>query len=362
LAGECPARATEALIVDQIRSGLSARPDLPQKIISALARDKASVKSAALFGYLFAATSGEAFGAEHYFAVYRVKRPEEIDVAIRAPDVGQVVDDAHEPPCAANRLKSCSLLYIFLERKSCSCVVSLLSLCSATRSDGVENVPVILVVEDEHLVQRVAEDCLTDAGFKTAMASTSENAVELFDGSDGKYRPLVTDINLGRGGIDGWDVARRHCKDGGLHLRNASQSNVIALSALNKPQPTKSRPDPHSEQKCGASDRQPACRVKRLWREPSPSRMLRRHSCNETRTGRQTYDHFQYQKNNAALATSNRANAGWIGLFHSLDSQYSTVASLNFQNLVLAAFASAVWNCSSAAEVAIVLNEADQPT
>jgi hypothetical protein len=41
-----------------------------------------------------------------------------------------------------------------------------------------------------------------------------------------------------------------------------------------------------------------------------------------------------------------------------LDSKYEQVTSLKFNNPVLTAFASAVWNCSSAAEVAIVLNEA----
>ena len=71
-----------------------------------------------------------------------------------------------------------------------------------------ENLPVILVVEDDHLVQSIVEDSLKDAGFEIAIASSGENAVELLDASDGKYRALVTDINLGRGGIDGWDVAR----------------------------------------------------------------------------------------------------------------------------------------------------------
>ena len=71
-----------------------------------------------------------------------------------------------------------------------------------------ENLPVILVVEDDHLVQSVIEDGLTDGGFEIEIASSGENAVELLDMSDGKYRALVTDINLGRGGIDGWDVAR----------------------------------------------------------------------------------------------------------------------------------------------------------
>jgi DNA-binding response OmpR family regulator len=72
----------------------------------------------------------------------------------------------------------------------------------------VENLPVILVVEDDHLVQSVIEDGLTDGGFEIEIASSGENAVELLDTSDGKYRALVTDINLGRGGIGGWDVAR----------------------------------------------------------------------------------------------------------------------------------------------------------
>ena len=72
----------------------------------------------------------------------------------------------------------------------------------------VENLLVILVVEDDQLVQSVVEESLTDGGFETVIASSGENAVELLDASDGKYRALVTDINLGRGGIDGWDVAR----------------------------------------------------------------------------------------------------------------------------------------------------------
>jgi hypothetical protein len=74
----------------------AARPDLPEKIISALARDKAAGESTALFDYLFIAAPGEAFGAEHHFAGYRVLHPEEVDIAIRAPDSGQVIESAHE--------------------------------------------------------------------------------------------------------------------------------------------------------------------------------------------------------------------------------------------------------------------------
>jgi DNA-binding response OmpR family regulator len=69
----------------------------------------------------------------------------------------------------------------------------------------VEKLPVILVVEDDQLIQRVVEESLTDGGFEIVIASSGENAVELLDGT---YRALVTDINLGRDKIDGWDVAR----------------------------------------------------------------------------------------------------------------------------------------------------------
>ena len=71
-----------------------------------------------------------------------------------------------------------------------------------------EHLPVILVVEDDQLVQSVVEESLTDGGFEIVIASSGENAVELLDASEGKYRALVTDINLGRDNIDGWDVAR----------------------------------------------------------------------------------------------------------------------------------------------------------
>ncbi len=70
-----------------------------------------------------------------------------------------------------------------------------------------ENLQIILVVEDDQLLQGLIEESLTDAGFATVLASSGENAVELLLASEGKYRALVTDINLGSG-IDGWDVAR----------------------------------------------------------------------------------------------------------------------------------------------------------
>jgi DNA-binding response OmpR family regulator len=72
----------------------------------------------------------------------------------------------------------------------------------------VENLPVILVAEDDHLIRSVVEESLADGGFEIVTASSGENALELLDTSEGKYRALVTDINLGRDKIDGWDVAK----------------------------------------------------------------------------------------------------------------------------------------------------------
>ena len=72
-----------------------------------------------------------------------------------------------------------------------------------------ENLLIILVVEDDPLIQTIVEDALTDGGFEIAIASSGETAVESLNASDTKYRALVTDINLGRGKMDGWEVARR---------------------------------------------------------------------------------------------------------------------------------------------------------
>jgi CheY-like chemotaxis protein len=57
--------------------------------------------------------------------------------------------------------------------------------------------PTILVVEDDDLIQSVVEETLKDGGFEIHIASSAKQAVEKFDGASGKYRVLVTDINLG---------------------------------------------------------------------------------------------------------------------------------------------------------------------
>jgi DNA-binding response OmpR family regulator len=72
-----------------------------------------------------------------------------------------------------------------------------------------EDAPVILVIEDDQLIQGVVEEALTEGGFEIGIASSGENAVKMLEASDGKYRALVTDVNLGRDRMDGWEVAKR---------------------------------------------------------------------------------------------------------------------------------------------------------
>jgi DNA-binding response OmpR family regulator len=72
----------------------------------------------------------------------------------------------------------------------------------------VDELPVILIVEDDEGIQTVVEDALTEAGFEPAIAASGEEALTLLKGNKGKYRALVTDINLG-GRIDGWEIAQQ---------------------------------------------------------------------------------------------------------------------------------------------------------
>lgn len=71
-----------------------------------------------------------------------------------------------------------------------------------------EDLPVILVVEDDGPIQGIVEDALTDGGFEPAIAASGEEAVTLLKGGQVKYRALVTDVNL-KGRTDGWEVARQ---------------------------------------------------------------------------------------------------------------------------------------------------------
>ena len=71
-----------------------------------------------------------------------------------------------------------------------------------------EDLPIILVVEDDQLVQGLLEEALTEARFEPAIVSSAEEAVTLLKGRTTSYRALVTDVKL-RGRMDGWEVARQ---------------------------------------------------------------------------------------------------------------------------------------------------------
>jgi CheY-like chemotaxis protein len=75
-------------------------------------------------------------------------------------------------------------------------------------SGALDELPVILVVEDEPLIQSLVDEALADGGFEPAVTSSGEEAVTLLKGHKGKYRALVTDINL-QGKMDGWEVAQQ---------------------------------------------------------------------------------------------------------------------------------------------------------
>jgi DNA-binding response OmpR family regulator len=67
--------------------------------------------------------------------------------------------------------------------------------------------PVILVIEDEDVIQALVEDALSEGGFQIATVKTGEEAVTLLKSGLTPYRALVTDVNL-LGRLDGWEVAR----------------------------------------------------------------------------------------------------------------------------------------------------------
>lgn len=71
-----------------------------------------------------------------------------------------------------------------------------------------ENSIVILVVEDELMIQSVVQEALEEGGFEIVIASSGEEAARLLAKDAKRFRALLTDVNLGRDRMDGWDVGR----------------------------------------------------------------------------------------------------------------------------------------------------------
>jgi DNA-binding response OmpR family regulator len=70
----------------------------------------------------------------------------------------------------------------------------------------VNELPVILVVEDDYPIQDIVEEALKDGGFTADILSSGEEALTLFRGNLKNYRALVTDVAL-KGRLNGWEVA-----------------------------------------------------------------------------------------------------------------------------------------------------------
>ena len=66
--------------------------------------------------------------------------------------------------------------------------------------------PLLLVVEDDYPVHDILEDALTEAGFAAEIHTSGEEALTLFRGRLRDYRALITDVAL-KGRLNGWEVA-----------------------------------------------------------------------------------------------------------------------------------------------------------
>ncbi|OKO74610.1 transcriptional regulator [Bradyrhizobium sp. NAS80.1] len=68
-------------------------------------------------------------------------------------------------------------------------------------------VPIVLVIEDEQLLQEIIHDALKEAGFDLTTVASGREAVAMIESDAVKYSALVTDVNL-KGPMKGWEVAR----------------------------------------------------------------------------------------------------------------------------------------------------------
>jgi DNA-binding response OmpR family regulator len=71
-----------------------------------------------------------------------------------------------------------------------------------------DELPVILVIEDDYSIQALVEDALTEGGFATDIVSSGEEALTLFKGGLKNYKALIIDVGL-KGRLNGWEVAAK---------------------------------------------------------------------------------------------------------------------------------------------------------
>ena len=76
---------------------------------------------------------------------------------------------------------------------------------------------IVFVVEDEAPIVDILRAALEDAGFAVTTATSAEGAIELLAEQGTRFSALLTDINLGKSKLTGWDVAK-HAREIKAHI------------------------------------------------------------------------------------------------------------------------------------------------
>src|SRR5687768_10795698 len=100
-----------------------------------------------------------------------------------------------------------------------------------------DDVPPILVVEDEPLVRLTIVECLEEGGYTVLEAADGTSAMERINQAE-ELRGLVTDIRMGAGS-DGWEVAHvARQKFPSLAVVYVTADSITEWSANGVPQST----------------------------------------------------------------------------------------------------------------------------
>lgn len=67
----------------------------------------------------------------------------------------------------------------------------------------------VLIVDDEEAIRELLKEALESGGFSVAVATSGAKATSMIEAKKANYSALVTDINLGRSKVTGWDLAQR---------------------------------------------------------------------------------------------------------------------------------------------------------
>jgi CheY-like chemotaxis protein len=110
----------------------------------------------------------------------------------------------------------------------------------------------VLLVEDESMVREVVSEFLHDAGLEVTEVSSAASALEVLEADHGAPPPpvLVTDVNLGEGGMDGIALAeelRRRWPAIGIVVITGHAPNLVRMTLLQPHARSFLKPFPASE-------------------------------------------------------------------------------------------------------------------